>query len=248
MSGRRSVLKVINSFITLTVVFFLSICGVYAGYALWDNNQVYQAAEDVQLKMKSLKPVVSEEDGPTFEELKAVNQDVCAWITMDGTKIDFPVVRGDTNLTYINKDVFGNFALAGSIFLDCRNAKDFSDAYNLLYGHHMANSNMFGDLDLYADEAFFRSNQTGMLITEYGVYDLEVIAFLSVNASQKVIFDVENIRGNAAEVLRFARENAVFLSDTFPVEEEDVKLLALSTCSSDYTDARTVILTRMRKR
>ena len=61
-------------------------------------------------------------------------------------------MQGETNLEYLNLDVCGNFALAGSIFLDTRNERDFSDPHSILYGHHMENSAMFGDLDLYKDE------------------------------------------------------------------------------------------------
>lgn len=49
-------------------------------------------------------------------------------------------------MEYINKDVYGEFSLSGSIFLSCMNKKDFSDNYNLVYGHHMANGGMFGDV------------------------------------------------------------------------------------------------------
>ena len=96
-------------------------------------------------------------------------------MTLDNTNIDHPVVQGQDNLTYVNRDVYGNFALAGSIFLDSRNDSSFSDPYSLLYGHHMENSGMFGDLALYKEEAFFQENSTGYLITPEGVYDLEIL-------------------------------------------------------------------------
>lgn len=113
----RIFLKAANSFLNFIVVFSLCIAATYAGYALWDNNQVYAAAENVQDSMIKMKPVVAEgEEGASFEELLAVNPDVCAWVSVDNTNIDFPILQGETNLSYINKDVYGNFALAGSIF------------------------------------------------------------------------------------------------------------------------------------
>ena len=101
----RFILKAANSFLNLIVVMSLFLAASYAGYALWDNNQVYAAAENVQDSMIKLKPVVTEEEGASFEELLAVNPDVCAWVTLDNTNIDFPILQGETNLTYINKDV-----------------------------------------------------------------------------------------------------------------------------------------------
>ena len=136
MSWARSVVRVINSFVSLVVSLMLILAGLYSGFALWDNRQIYNAAQDVQIKMQEIKPVVEEgQEKPSFDELLAINKDVRAWVTMNGTHIDFPILQGETNLTYINTDVYGKFALAGSIFLDCRNASDFSDKYNLTYGH-----------------------------------------------------------------------------------------------------------------
>ncbi|MBP5236563.1 MAG: class B sortase, partial [Clostridia bacterium] len=180
----------------------------------------------------------------SFDELHAVNPDVCGWVTLDGTQIDYPVLQGETNLSYINTDVYGNFALAGSIYIDCRNSRDFSDFYNLLFGHHMANSRMFGDLDLYKNEDFFRSNTTGTLLTESAVYDLNVVALLLVPASEKRIFDI-TLFGSADDVISFVQENAVYMNGKMPKSGDGIRFLAFSTCSSEYTDARTVLITTM---
>ncbi|MBR6212102.1 MAG: class B sortase [Bacteroidales bacterium] len=223
------------------------IFGSYSAYALWDNNQIYSEASNVQLQMQELKPVIDDSEesgGPTFGQLLAINPDVRGWVTLDGTQIDFPILQGETNLSYINTDVYGKFALAGSIFLDCQNSPDFSDHYNLIYGHHMANSNMFGDLDLYREEAFFRENTTGLLMTTNGVYALKVVALLIVSASDENIFDIAQNQ-NPEDVIQFCRQSATYCSDDMPEPGDNLQFLAFSTCSSDFTDARTVLITQM---
>lgn len=85
----------------LVVILSLSVAGIYAAYALWDNSRVYTAANDVQADMVKIKPVVEEEGGASFEELLAINPDVCAWVTVDNTNIDLPVLQGSTNLTFL---------------------------------------------------------------------------------------------------------------------------------------------------
>lgn len=246
MAGR--ILKAADSFVNLIVILCLSVAGIYAAYALWDNNRVYAAASDVQAGMLEIKPVIEETGEASFEELLAVNPDVCAWITLDNTNVDYPVLQGSTNLTYINQDVYGNFSLAGSIFLDSRNARDFSDAYALLYGHHMENSGMFGDLDLYKDQDFFDENSTGTLILPDKSYNLEIFACLLIDAGEDSIFDPEQWQTDIDGLLAFARTNSVHLrGETLAKLEqtETPKILALSTCSSEFTDARTVILAMM---
>ena len=132
MDVSRIFLKTANSLLSAVIVLFLVVAGAYSAYALWDNMQVYASVDDIQSQLLKYKPTPGEDNGPTFEKLRAINPDVCAWITLDGTKIDYPVLQGEDNLTYINKDVYGNFALAGSIFLDSNCDRSFQKKYSLL--------------------------------------------------------------------------------------------------------------------
>ena len=122
--------RFLNFIISFVLILIFIIAAAYALFVLNDNRRIYSAAENVQEDMLKLKP---DKEKPDFSKLCSINPDVCAWLTMDGTHIDYPVLQGETNLTYINRDIYGQFALAGSIFLDCQNAKDFTDSYNLLY-------------------------------------------------------------------------------------------------------------------
>lgn len=254
MQFHRTVLRAANSIFNLAVILLLLIAGSYSAFALWDNERIYAAAGDVQADMIKLKPelVLSEEEdtGADFSELLKVNPDVCGWLTLDNTQVDYPVLQGETNFSYINTDVYGNFALAGSIFLDTRNSRDFTDPYCLIYGHHMADSKMFGDLDLYKDEQFFRENTTGTLILPNKAYKLEVIACLLVPASEDHIFEPTMWKdSNISRLLEFTERNSLNLHEDVLAElktaEEPYQILALSTCSYEYTDARTIVLTRM---
>ena len=149
----------------------------------------------------------------------------------------------------LNTDVYGSFALAGSIFLDVDCDADFSGRYSLLYGHHMENGRMFGDLDKYKDGAFFRQNTTGTLTLPGGSYRLEVLACLVVPASEQAIFAPGKWRSDAGGLLPFVEENALQMDAqalrALEKEPEGAQFLAMATCSGEYTDARTVVLARM---
>ncbi len=245
-----ALLRAANALVSFIVALCLCTAGLYSAYALWDNSRVYSAAENVQADMIKLKPVVMETGGASFEELLAVNPDVCAWITIDNTNIDYPVLQGETNLTYINTDVYGKFAMAGSIFLDSRSDRGFGDTYSLLYGHHMANGNMFGDLDKFEEKSFFSANKTGTLILPDRTYDLEIYACLLVQASENMIFDPQQHQDDIHSLLDFVEQKALYYdADTVAdlrQTDGDSQILALSTCSSEFTDARTIILTVMK--
>ena len=189
MNASKFFLKAANSLITAIVALFLILAAAYSGYALWDNAQVYGAVDDIQSQLLKLKPDPEQKDGgASFEELRKINPDVCGWITLDHTKIDYPILQGEDNLTYINTDVYGDFALSGSIFLDSGCDRNFQGKYSLLYGHHMAEHKMFGDLDLYRKKKFFNKNTTGTLILPDRSYKLEIFACMQVSASEDSIF------------------------------------------------------------
>lgn len=251
----RFFLRLFNGVFSLVMAVILLVAGFYAGFALWDNERIYTAAENVQAELLSFKPLLEEADeetgwqGPSFEELLAINPDVVAWVTMDGTAIDYPILQGEDNLSYINTDVFGNFALAGSIFLDSRSDAAYTEPYWLVYGHDMEKSLMFGDLALYKDEAFFAENRTGTLILPSKAYSLTTFACILIEASDDLVFEPDKGARELAELLEYARENAVHMDEDVinalaeRCQGEDLpKIIALTTCSSEFTNARTVIL------
>ena len=238
ITWQRVALRTADFLISAVVVLFLLTAGAYSAYALWDNNQVYAAVDNVQGELLQFKPAADGENGASFEELLAINSDVKAWLTLDNTAIDYPVVQGENNFSYINTDVYGDFALAGSIFLDSDCDGSFNDPYSLLYGHHMVSGQMFGDLEKYQDAAFLREHRTGTLLLPDGACTLEVFACLLVPASEEHIFRPEHWQEDVSPLLDWAEGEALCWETT----DRPQRVLAMSTCSSAFTDARTVVL------
>ena len=82
-----------------------------------------------------------------FDGLRAINEDVVAWIQIPGIGVDYPVVQGKDNEHYLHYTFDGKANKAGSIFLDYRNRVDFTDRKVILYGHNMKDGSMFSNLD-----------------------------------------------------------------------------------------------------
>jgi len=179
--------------------------------------------------------VTYQRPGAAAEEaaVRPYTDDYVAWLHLDDTGVDFPVMQGEDNNKYLNMDPYGDYSLSGSIFLDSRNAGDFSDSYSLVYGHHMSNNLMFGALDRFYNESYFNKHVTGSLSTESGVFSLQVFALLITDAGESVIFQPQ---GSEA-VLAYASENSTFYRD--PISEH---IVALTTCVDASSTTRTVIL------
>ncbi len=167
----------------------------------------------------------------SFAELRAVNPDIAAWLRLDGTHIDHPVVYSRDNFDYLDKSFDGKDYAGGTLFLDKDN-RGFEDAYCIIHGHHMAAGAMFGDLPEYLEKDYFDRNRTGTLMTPEYDYDVEVFAAGIFNA-----YDSSVYRTGGAIPVDYVRENAVIQRD--PAEYSHV--LALSTCLDDMSDNRVVV-------
>ena len=115
-----------NKILEILAALFIILMLLYGAYSLWDTCQINRRAF-ISGELMKYKPAGKTDESPSLQELQKINPDVCAWLTVDGTKIDYPVVQGETNLEYINQDIYGEFALSGSIFLDSRNDRKFID-------------------------------------------------------------------------------------------------------------------------
>ena len=216
----------VTDYVLLLVFLLLILIG---GYTMYDTLLIYNATNGADLR--SFRPLASEEEGFVWD-MSALSEDVVAWLTVDDTNIDYPVMQGIDNSEYLNKDPFGEYSLAGSIFLDARNAPDFTDPYSLIYGHHMEYGKMFGALDEFLDEEYFDAHQSATLTVGDVVYQIKFFACVEADASVREIFAPTE----ADSPMEYVRENAAIWR-----EPEGEKLLALSTCKFPQTTARIIV-------
>ena len=212
---------------------------------MWDNYMTIKGAF-LSKDLLEFKPQsnVGNGENPTLDELKGINPDVRAWLTIDGTGIDYPVVQGRDDLEYVNKDIYGEFKLSGSIFLSCLNTMDFTDRYNLVYGHHIEQGLMFSDIDKFLENDFFEKHLTGKLYLPNETYNLEVFACVSTDAYDGDVYDVDSLKMKSmASVADKLRTKEGHFRDAFAGDE---KIIALSTCADATTYRRHILFAYMK--
>lgn len=222
---QKIVHKVEDIFDRILKVFYiiLLLIGVYF---IVDTLLFYNKQSDITAQ----KPDIINED-----TLKDISGNCIGWITMKDSEIDFPIMQGKTNTEYLNVNPYGEYSLAGSIFLDSRNKEDFSDQFNIVYGHHMENYYMFGALDHWSEKDYFNSHQYGNIDTKKGKkLKLKVFAFLYCNVNSDEVFDVE---GNIDHKLDFILSNSTHHSDF----DKAKKIVVLTTCKEPGSTERTIL-------
>ena len=241
---------------------------LFAVYAKWDSQQVYTQADPVQfLQYKPSPPEMV-----PFEELQELNPDVLGWLTVYDTNIDYPLVQNtEDDFFYLNHNAKREPSGGGALFLDSRNEKDFSDFNTIIFGHHMARHEMFGDLDLFLEEDFWNSHEYGNLIYDAQNHGLQFIAMLQCDAYDWDIYspavksetariqyinhiyetakyvrgmDTDSLRAIQKELKSSKGEAAFPERRTSPVTPDD-HIVLLSTCSADITNGRFILVAKI---
>lgn len=213
----------------MLVLFVLALLVV--AYGLYDAWYVYnKAGDDSFLKYKLVA-------GKSMPAESPITDDMVAWITVDGTNIDYPVMQGETNSDYLNLNPYGEYSLSGSIFLDSRNSSDFTDDYSILYGHHMEYGKMFGALDDFTSPSYLESHRSGTLIVGKNnttEHKLGIFACAKVNAYKNNVLDPVTLE----EISKVIGEEAVCLNTSI---EKSNHILALSTCTEPVSTNRLIV-------
>ena len=218
---------------------------LYGGYSLWNTIMIYRGA----FSSNDLLKYQPTGDGPnsiTLGELMKLNKDVVGWITIFDTHISYPVVQGKDNQEYLNKDVFGKFSFSGSIFLDYRNACDFTDSYSIIYGHHMEYGAMFGDVVEFKNDDYFQEHKTGALFLLDDTYKITLFACVETQEFNNKIYN-PTVQGkdNLDTLLKYIKDEAVQYRD-ISLNHDD-KIIGISTCAEAGTNERVVLFGRLDK-
>lgn len=177
-----------------------------------------------------------------FDKLKAENQDVIGWIRFDNQDefgINYPILHSGDNEKYLRTDLHGNNHIAGSIFLEGLNKSDFSDYYNIIYGHNMIDGRMFGSLKKYKDEGFWQENQYFTVYSETTAYRYQIFSYEdAVNGG-----DVYKVGYKPGEEYQKFIDQMIKDSDvdTGVKPQSSNKILTLSTCTGNGYSKRFAI-------
>jgi len=213
----------------------------YSGRQLWAAGGDYRAEANLHGSVMGYKPAPSNDEtiNQSVIDLRAEYPDAVGWLAVPGTKIDYPFVQSKDNDTYLRRDLNGEHATAGTLFMDCRCAPDFMSQNSIIYGHHMKNGSMFGTLKAFADKNFFETHRVGTVHLPRETLTLEFFAYMVVRSTDAEIYSPEPGESFPA----YIRQNARLYRDIGLTDRD--RVVTLSTCSYEFDGARMVLLGRV---
>lgn len=183
-----------------------------------------------------------------YVKLYQENKDLAGWISIEGMKIDYPVLQNADNEYYLHHDFYGKDSKYGCLYV-----KDHADLQTgtnfVIYGHNMKDGSMFGDLDLYQKESFYKEHPRISFDTLYEERTYDIISVFRsqvYNAEDDVFKYYQFYEADTQEEFNDFYNNikALSLYDTGVEAQFGDTFLTLSTCAYHVQDGRFVVVAK----
>lgn len=171
-----------------------------------------------------------------FNSLKNTNSDVVGWIIVDGTNINYPVVKTQDNDYYLNHNFNHNDDSTGWPFMDYRNNIGMSDDNTIFYGHNLLNNTSFGSISKIFTNNWIR-NSSGKIIylTDSTLYTYQIFSAYYINPES---YYLQTNLDNKVEFLNTLKTRSI-VKFNVDVSVND-KIVTLSTCTNDNTGRKVI--------
>lgn len=177
------------------------------------------------------------------------NKKLIGWLKIDDTIIDYPVLQTTDNEYYLTHGYHQEYDKNGSLFLDYECSIYPRSANLIIYGHHMKSGNMFGTLDDYEDEKYWKKHPVISFDTIYeeNSYEVMFVFRSKVYSEEDISFKYyQFIEPNSEAEFNTAMEEMakMALYDTGISAVYGDQLLTLSTCDYTQTGGRFVVVAK----
>lgn len=191
------------------------------------------------------EPVILDKYVDLYEE----NSHLTGWLSIEGMKINYPVMQCEDDEYYLHHDFYGNEDKYGCLYVRERADVNTPGTNFVIYGHNMRDGSMFGDLDFYKDEAFFEEHPIISFDTLYEERTYEIVAvFLSrvYREDEEVFKYYDFYEADTQEEFQDFYENikSMSLYDTKVTAEYGDTFITLSTCAYHVEDGRLAVVAK----
>jgi SrtB family sortase len=181
-----------------------------------------------------------------INKLYEENKDIVGWLKIDNTTINYPIMQNinDPNY-YLHRDFYKNYSSYGTPYM-AKQCNLNSDNI-VIYGHHMKNNKMFGELEKYKSKDFYNNHKIITFTTLEKEYSYEIFAVFKTTVYTKNTFRYyENINFENKKMyndfINICKDKSLYQTGIEIKDKE--KLITLSTCEYSNKNSRLVIVAR----
>lgn len=229
--------RILNIAIYL-ILFLILICSgfkLYFWYKDKKNNDETTEQLKNNVKLEKIKKDNSNNEKyiVDFKKLKSENSDVVAYIKVNNTNIEYPIVKTSNNNFYLNHSFDKSKNSRGWIFADYKNKFDNTDKNIVIYGHNMRDESMFGSLKNILNEEWYNNteNKNITFLTEKGNYIYKVFSIYKIESED---YYIKTYFKNDEDYEKFLNtiKNRSIKNFDINLNIND-KIITLSTCANN---------------
>ena len=209
------------------------------------NTAPNQPAVSVETQVAATQP---REILPQLQDLAARNPDLAGWLTVGGTRIDYPVMYSpDEPERYLHANFEKQYSFAGLPFIDAAGQVDSGN--RVIYAHNMLDGSMFRGLFRYEQKNYWEKHPTFTFSTLYEEKEYEIMSVFYDKVYRKTdtnfkfyqFFDTSDAEHFARAMEHFQEKQ---LYDTGVTAQPGDKLITLVTCAYQTDNGRFVVVAR----
>ncbi len=184
-----------------------------------------------------------------YETLYNKNKRLIGWLKIEDTNIDYPVLQTTDNVYYLDHNFEQEYDKNGSLFLDAACDIVHRNTNLIVYGHHMRSGKMFGNLNKYSSESYYKEHPYIQFDTIYekGTYEVMYVFRSKIYNEDEIVFKYYQFSDAVSEKefnSNMQEMAALSLYDTGVIASFGDELLTLSTCDNSEADGRFVVVAK----
>lgn len=230
---KKAILNLILYIILLSIL-------IYSGIKIFklykdktNNNKIVEQIKSTVIVEENNED--GNENGYTvdFNKLKEQNNETIAWLKINNTNIEYPVVKGTNNSFYLNHSFDKSKNSAGWIFADYKNKFDNTDKNIVIYGHNMRDGSMFGSMLNILDAKWYENeeNTNITLYTENEKCIYKVFSIYKIESEDYYIKTEFSDDNNFEQFVNTIKKRSIKEFNT-DVSKDD-NILTVSTCANN---------------
>jgi len=165
-----------------------------------------------------------------FEKLLKINSDTVGWVTVNNTKINYPVVKANDNDYYLKRDFNKQKNSMGWVYMDYRNSINIMSQNTIIYGHNIKGGLMFGSLRYTLNESWYKktTNQIITFNTLNKNMKWQIFSIYKIGVTNDYLYANFNTDEEYLNFVNMLKSRSIY---DFNVEfNKDDYMLTLSTC------------------
>ena len=237
--------KIVYTIITILLISLVLISSYLIFKEKKQNEKQENTFEDlIEIVEENIEN--QEERKIDINKLYEENKDIVGWLKIDNTTINYPIMQNinDPNY-YLRRDFYKNYSSYGTPYM-AKQCNLNSDNI-VIYGHHMKNNKMFGELEKYKSKDFYNNHKIITFTTLEKEYSYEIFAVFKTTVYTKNTFRYyENVNFENKKMyndfINICKDKSLYQTGIEIKDKE--KLITLSTCEYSNKNSRLVIVAR----